>query len=198
MGTLQKTLVLATALVFSACSSDGGGVDLATVPVQTGDGGGGGGGGGDMSASVGGTVRFVAVGDVGKGNDNQKAVAAAIAQKCNAAGCDFVQILGDHIYPTGVSSTTDSLWDTVFVQPYAAIDKPFWVVLGNHDYGGNGAGYEFSKGRNEIEYTQVSTKWKLPSAYWHRVAGGFVEMVGLDTNMQMYGMDDDQKRDVPS
>jgi hypothetical protein len=193
--------VMGVALGLFACdgsAAPGGGgdgaPDLATPVLSDGDGGAT--GDIDMAGLGGNVVRFVAVGDVGKGNDGQREVAAAIAQKCATAGCDFVQLLGDNIYPSGVSSTTDSAWETIFVQPYAAINLPFWVVLGNHDYGGNGAGYEFGKGKNEVDYTLVSTKWKLPSAYWHRVAGGLVEMIGLDTNMQMYGMDGQQKSDV--
>ncbi len=141
-------------------------------------------------------VRFVAIGDSGKGNQGQYDVAAAIAAKCAADGCDFVQMLGDNIYDSGVSGTNDPQWQEKFELPYANIDLPFWVVLGNHDYGGDGAGYEFDKGQHEIDYTNVSTKWMLPSAYWQRKVE-HVLMVGLDTNMAMYNQADDQAGDVP-
>ncbi len=144
-----------------------------------------------------GLVRFVALGDAGKGNQGQLDVANAVAAKCAVDGCDFVQLTGDNIYDSGVDSTADPQWQTKFEVPYAGVDLPFWVVLGNHDYGGGGAGYEFGKGQNEIDYTNVSTKWKLPSAYWHRLVE-HVEMVGLDTNMAMYNQADDQAADVPT
>ena len=37
------------------------------------------------------TLRFVAMGDTGKGNQGQKDVAAAIEKHCASRGCDFVQ-----------------------------------------------------------------------------------------------------------
>ena len=140
-------------------------------------------------------VRFVALGDTGKGNDTQKMVAAAIAQKCAKDGCDFIQLLGDNVYDSGVASTSDQQWQDKFEVPYAGVTQPFYVVLGNHDYGGNGTGNEFAKGQYEVDYTQKSSKWHLPSAYWHRTEK-HVEFFGLDTNMQMYYMAGQQKTDV--
>jgi hypothetical protein len=139
------------------------------------------------------TVRFVAMGDTGKGNQGQKDVAAAVRAKCAASGCDFVQLLGDNIYDSGVSSTTDPQWQTKFEQPYMAISLPFYVVLGNHDYGGEGAGWEFAKGANEIAYTAVSTKWKLPAAHYQRTLQ-HVHFLGLDTNLMMYNRDVDKQK----
>jgi len=153
-------------------------------------------GGDDAECAVGSaTVRVVAVGDVGQGNAGQLAVAQAIATKCATDGCDFVQLLGDNIYPSGVTSTDDPQWQSKFEIPYASVSLPFFAVLGNHDYGGNGAGNEFGKGQNEIDYTAVSTKWNLPAAYYRRTWSN-VELFGLDTNMQVYGMDAAQRADV--
>lgn len=137
-------------------------------------------------------VRFVAIGDTGKGNDGQKQVADAIAAKCAKDGCDFVQLLGDNIYDSGVSSTTDTQWTTKFETPYGGISLPFYAVLGNHDYGGNGAGTEFGKGQYQVDYTKVSTKWKMPSKYYTRSVK-HVDFFGLDTNMMMFSMAGEQK-----
>ena len=63
------------------------------------------------------TLRFVAMGDTGKGNQGQKDVAAAIAAHCAARGCDFVQLLGDNIYDSGVKSVDDPQWQTKFEIP---------------------------------------------------------------------------------
>lgn len=144
------------------------------------------------------TVRFVAMGDTGKGNQGQKDVADAIKAKCAASGCDFVQLLGDNIYDSGVTSTSDPQWQTKFEQPYIGISLPFYVVLGNHDYGGDGAGWEFGKGQHEINYTTVSTKWKLPAAHYQRTVE-HVQFINLDTNLMMYNRDvDKQKASVAS
>src|SRR5262245_29612578 len=102
MWSAPRQVVLALAL-YAGCSSDPAALagedaggnhspDLATGGNPGLDAGGGNDGGGTGS----GVVRFAAVGDTGKGNDKQKAVAAAIASKCAKDGCDFVQLLGDN------------------------------------------------------------------------------------------------------
>jgi len=140
-------------------------------------------------------VRFVAMGDTGTGDNGQFKIGNTIAAKCAKDGCDFVQLLGDNIYDSGASSADDALFQERFEVPYAAVDTDFFVVLGNHDYGGNGAGTEFNKGKNEVDYTAKSKKWKLPAAYYKH-AVQHVEFFGLDTNMQMFGQDSAQKTDV--
>ncbi len=141
-------------------------------------------------------LRFAALGDTGKGNTGQRNVGNALAAKCRADGCDFVQLLGDNFYDSGVSSPTDPLFVSHFEVPYAGVSAPFWVVLGNHDYGAGGAGTDFTRGKHQVDYTARSTKWKLPSNYWHRTAA-HAELIGLDTNLVMFGLASDQARDVP-
>src|SRR5262245_60003455 len=80
-------------------------------------------------------LRFIAVGDTGRGDDGIRAVAAAMKDVCDHRGCDFILLLGDNIYYAGVDSVTDPQWQTKFEEPYAAIDLPFYAALGNHDYG---------------------------------------------------------------
>jgi hypothetical protein len=137
-------------------------------------------------------VRFVVVGDTGRGDSSQFAVAAGINAKCAADGCDFVQLLGDNIYPSGVSSVGDPQWQSKFEIPYQSLVLPFYAVLGNHDYGGNGAGNELTKAQFEIGYSMVSLKWKMPAAHYRR-AWRHVDMFGLDTNLQVLGLDADQR-----
>src|SRR6186997_2584089 len=55
------------------------------------------------------TLRFVAMGDTGNGNQQQKKVAAAVRDLCAAEGCDFVLLLGDNIYDKGADSVDDPL-----------------------------------------------------------------------------------------
>lgn len=157
--------------------------------------------GGDAGAETGTTVppgvgmRFVAVGDTGTGKSGQKEVAAAIRDKCSADGCAFVQLLGDNIYEDGVSSADDAQWQEKFEAPFAEINTDFFAVLGNHDYGGDGAGNEFAKGQFEVDYTAKSKKWKLPAAFYHHVKGD-MELFALDTNMIVYEKDAQQRTDV--
>ncbi len=149
------------------------------------------------AAACTGEVRFVVIGAQGKGNTAQAEIGAAIDAKCTASGCDYVIGLGNNIFDDGADSPTDDQFETHFEDPYANVDLPFWLGLGNHDYGGDGTGNEFEKAQNEIDYTDVSPsgKWKMPAAYYRRKDGP-VEFFTLDTNLQMYGMDAQQETDV--
>jgi tartrate-resistant acid phosphatase type 5 len=140
-------------------------------------------------------VRFVAFGDAGTGSEGQRAVAAAMATKCGRERCDFALMLGDNLYEDGASSAEDSQFQTKFEAVYAALSIDFYTALGNHDYGGHGRGTEFAKGQFEVDYTQRSQKWKMPSAYYRFSKPGIDFMV-LDTTMQMFGRDAQQKTDV--
>ena len=133
-------------------------------------------------------VRFIAMGDVGKGNTTQREVAIAVRDLCAARGCDFVLLLGDNIYDAGVDSITDPQWQTKFEEPYHDIDLPFYVALGNHDYGGTllfidapGIGNEWDVGRNEVMYSGMSTKWNMPDTHYTFTLN-HVGFIVLDTN----------------
>jgi tartrate-resistant acid phosphatase type 5 len=140
-------------------------------------------------------VRFVAFGDAGTGSDGQRAVAAAMASKCARERCDFALMLGDNLYQDGASSVDDPQFQTKFEDVYAALSIDFYTALGNHDYGGHGRGTEFAKGQVEVDYTKKSQKWKMPSAYYHFNKPG-IEFIVLDTTMQMFDRDAQQKTDV--
>ena len=143
-------------------------------------------------------LRFVALGDMGMGNEDQARVAAAIQAVCDARGCDFAVGLGDLIYPAGASSPTDPQFDSKFEEPYAGLDFPFWMVLGNHDNGqdpagvtspGGGLGLWYSAGNNEVAYAQrtdrASDKWTMPARHY-TFDEGPVHFIGLDTNTLLF------------
>lgn len=136
-------------------------------------------------------VRFVAIGDAGKANSGQNAVGKAIAAKCKASGCDFVLLTGDNFYDTGVKSENDGQFVTKFEAPYADVEAPFWVSLGNHDYGGEGAGYELWKADYYKKYAQKNPKFVYPSQWWDKVAGP-AHFFAMDTNLFMYGLGQQQ------
>jgi tartrate-resistant acid phosphatase type 5 len=144
-----------------------------------------------------GVIKFVAMGDTGHGNDGQYQVAQAVKNKCAQDGCDFILLLGDNIYNSGVDSVDDFQFDTKFELPYQDIDLPFYLVLGNHDYGGanSGLGYEFQKSVYQIMYTEKSEKWNMPQHYYQFIKGN-ATFFALDTNAQLYGLDNEQRQDV--
>jgi hypothetical protein len=137
-------------------------------------------------------VRFIAIGDPGTGSANQFAVGAAMAQVCATRGCDFVVELGDNIYLSGVSSAYDEQFETKFEQPYAALDIPFFLVLGNHDNStGPGEGSNNARGDFQVDYhyrtDRSSNKWNMPARYYSFTAplgsdAPLVEFWGLDSN----------------
>jgi tartrate-resistant acid phosphatase type 5 len=129
-------------------------------------------------------VRFAALGDMGQGSTAQTQVAAAMDEKCEASGCDYIIGLGDNIYDSGVDSVDDTQFATKFETPYQNIELDFWMLLGNHDYGSNGddpvrAGYQ-------VDYTARSTKWKMPARFYRRT-DEHVEFFTLDTSPLMFG-----------
>ena len=136
-------------------------------------------------------TRFIAIGDTGRGNADQRRVAVAMRDVCAQHGCDFVLMLGDNIYDSGVASVTDPQWQAKFEQPYHDVDLPFYVALGNHDYGGKllfdipGLGNEFDLGKIEVDYTAVSTKWNMPAPHY-TFTWNHVGVIVLDTNAIMW------------
>jgi 3',5'-cyclic AMP phosphodiesterase CpdA len=140
-------------------------------------------------------VRFVALGDAGMANSGQKRVAEAMGKKCAESGCDFAVLLGDNFYNDGVGSVNDPQWKTRFEDIYRDLDLPFYAILGNHDYGGDGAGYEGKRAAVQVAYAKQSTRWKMPDKYYRFTAGN-AEFFALDTNEQMYLAAGDQRKTV--
>lgn len=137
---------------------DGGDTDTPPTDTGTGD---------DPAAPI----RFVVLGDAGKGNDTQFAVADAIGTVCAANGCNFALYLGDNFYSDGVSAIDDVQFEEKFELPYADLSFPFHVVAGNHDYGGGGGGYDEWRIALEVAYTAHSQKWSMPAAYYSFTEG---------------------------
>ncbi|NOX42478.1 MAG: hypothetical protein GXP19_01905 [Gammaproteobacteria bacterium] len=142
-------------------------------------------------------VKFVAIGDTGRGNAGQLEVANAIKTKCAKNGCDFVLMLGDNIYNSGVSSINDEQFQTKFENIYKDLAMPFYMALGNHDYGGKGAGYEVIKSIHQVRYTNVSSKWRMPGHFYKFQVLNTL-FIALDTNSQLFNVASDQHRDVPN
>lgn len=111
-------------------------------------------------------VHFIALGDAGTGEAGQMLVAQALATTCGSRPCDFAILLGDNFYPAGVSSTDDPQWETKFVVPYADLPFPFYAVLGNHDYGTDGYGDQYSLPQHQIAYAENHPDWVLPSRWY--------------------------------
>ncbi|MCG8421702.1 MAG: metallophosphoesterase [Proteobacteria bacterium] len=123
-------------------------------------------------------VRFIALGDGGEGNATQYAVAAGAVEVCAQRGCDFALYLGDNFYDNGVESVDDDEFTTKFEQPYQDLNIPFYVIMGNHDYGD--LGFEWYKSGYQIGYSNDSSKWNMPNE-WYDVRVRHVHLFGFDS-----------------
>ena len=139
-------------------------------------------------------VRFVAVGDAGKGNSGQYAVADAMRDVCAThGGCEFALLLGDNIYDTGVDDREDAQWQEKFELPYAALDFPFYATLGNHDYGApevaqnyaGGIGLDPRRGAAQVAYSAFTSKFFMPDTHY-RLQHGPLELVSLNTSSMFW------------
>ncbi len=106
-------------------------------------------------------VNFLVFGDWGRdGFFNQRDVAQQMGLTAEEISSRFVISTGDNFYPSGVRDVDDSKWQSSFERIYtaASLQKPWYVVLGNHDWQGNVDA--------EIEYSDRSDRWKMPDHYF--------------------------------
>ena len=128
-----------------------------------------------------GRVSFLVFGDWGwNGYNNQKELAETMGKEAKNIGAQFIVSLGDNFQVNGVRSVQDPLWRLSYEDIYTnpSMEKDWYCVLGNHDYHGST--------QAEIDYTQVSRRWHLPSHYYairKQVGkGATVDMFFLDTS----------------
>jgi len=100
-------------------------------------------------------TQLIALGDVGTGNIDQLKVSESMVKVCEKSGCDFVLLLGDNFYPSGVNSPNDIQFVKKFEQVYQKLEIPFFVVLGNHDIKQDGL--------SQVMYSLKNDSWKMPN-----------------------------------
>lgn len=130
-----------------------------------------------------GIVRFIAIGDMGTQDGVQAALAQTIKSVCDQRGCDFALATGDNIYYVGpVLGPNDPQFYTAFELPYADLDFPFYLTLGNHDNGATGHLVLF--GDYEVQYSlrddKPSDKWNMPGRYYRQAFGDVLEIWSID------------------
>lgn len=153
-------------------------------------------------------VRFIVTGDTGTGGAHQHAVAEVMESVCEDPdrGCDFVVITGDNIYETGVNSAWDPQFVTKFEAPYAGLDVPFYLTIGNHDSSGGpsvmadgeqhdlspdpGIGSYHAQARHQVAYhyrdDRISDAWNMPARWYTFTVDDDVQLFSLDANALMW------------
>ena len=128
------------------------------------------------AAPAGWPVRVLAFGDFGDGSDAQKQVAEAMLAYHRLQRFDFAVTLGDNFYSTGMESPDDARWKTWWSDLYDPLRIPFFATLGNHDWG------QPNSPAAEIVFSQKSSSWRMPSAYYTFTAGT-AQFFALDTEV---------------
>jgi acid phosphatase len=131
-------------------------------------------------------VKFLVVGDWGTGVSFQRRVGEAMAARADSMRAAFIISTGDNIYNNGVSSIDDPQWKTKFEDIYnqKALELPWYVVLGNHDWRGSV--------QAQIEYTKKNPRWNMPAAYYK-----FTKVLDSVTSVDFFMVDTDPiHRDV--
>lgn len=105
-----------------------------------------------------GALTFLGVGDWGRnGDEHQREVAARMGEVGAEIAARFVVSVGDNFYNDGVASADDPHWRTSFEDVYTApaLQVPWYVALGNHDYRGEPDA--------QVAYTAKSPRWRMPA-----------------------------------
>lgn len=114
---------------------------------------------------AGSSIRVAVIADFGQENEDQRAVAAAVAAVHRRQPFSFGITLGDNIVPDGVTDPADPRWKTGWEQIYDTLGIPFFAVTGNHDWG-------FADSpAGEILYSRQSRSWRMPALYYSFTAG---------------------------
>lgn len=73
---------------------------------------------------------------------------------------DFFVVAGDNFYDEGVKSVDDEAFQRAYKNVYTAtsLNKPWNLVLGNHDWRGNPEA--------EIQYSKRDARWNMPAHYY--------------------------------
>lgn len=149
------------------------------------------------------SLKFIVFGDWGRnGEADQIQVAAQMALAAKALPASFIISVGDNFYEDGVTDVHDLQWQGSFEKVYAdpALQVPWHVILGNHDYHGNCDA--------QLAYAKTSARWQMPARYYqqtHRLdAATTADFFYLDTTpmLEEYALDDQMQlqirtQDVP-
>lgn len=117
------------------------------------------------------------MGDTGSGYESQIDVAKAMEIRCKIQNPDGILILGDVIYPAGVSSVDDKQWQSKLFSVYGGEclgSLSIYPVLGNHDYLGDVSAW--------FKMSERNPRWNFPNRHYSLVFPDIVTFYALDTN----------------
>lgn len=132
----------------------------------------------DTSLSQEELVKICLTGDVGQGTEFQEAIAKALDRE----KCHRIVILGDLVYPKGISDVDDPQLEDMFLKYYNPLlennpDLIFLLMLGNHDHQGKPMAWRDLYKRDE--------RYFFPYYFYFIDYGGLC-LVTLDTSLYFY------------
>lgn len=126
-------------------------------------------------------VKCLIIGDWGrKGNVNLRSNAFMMNEVACSVPVNAVLTTGDNFYNSGVSNTNDSHWNRSFENVFTGeclMPIQWYPSLGNHDVRGNTDA--------QIEYSNQSQRWNMPSNYydyWLVKDSVTVHFIAVDTS----------------
>lgn len=126
-------------------------------------------------------MRLVAVGDAGRDNATARAVGRAVRATCAERGCDAGLLLGDNLYPRGLTAPDDPALDTAMA-PFRDAGFPWLMVHGNHDYG---HGLSTERAGWARDWAARTGGFEHPSP-WYAATAGPVDLFALDTTWSFW------------
>jgi tartrate-resistant acid phosphatase type 5 len=134
-------------------------------------------------------LHLLALGDYGsKGDANQVAVADAMATFTKSLNQPLTAVLalGDNFYNRLTPDRFENHFEKIYSPEH--LNCPFYVCVGNHDYGEGLYDFQNGKLRMELDYAKNNphSRWKLP-AKWYAVelpstGKPLVKLIVLDGN----------------
>lgn len=123
-------------------------------------------------------VKICLIGDLGQGTEFQETIANAL----NKEKCHRIVMLGDLVYPSGISSTSDTLLEEKFLKYYDPLfeenpDLVYLLMLGNHDHQGEPSAWK--------SLYKKDSRYFFPNYYYFVDYGGLC-LVALDTSFYFY------------
>ena len=125
-------------------------------------------------------IRFSVFGDYGFAHLNrveahQVEIAGVLREYHERNPLNFGITTGDNFYPTSFATPTDPNWQITWANLYDPLGIPFYISLGNHDWG------EPAGPLAEYVYARSSESFRLPAFYYTYTAGP-AQFFAINTN----------------
>lgn len=128
------------------------------------------------------SARFLIFGDSGDANADQLRIGDAMAGFCVKQGCEFAVHTGDIVYPEGIATPDDPLLLSNFERPYAKLNVPIYLSLGNHEHYGNPDAFVAAWADGGPGRSRALVDARLPARTYTFVHNG-IRFVVLDTSV---------------